>query len=49
MSEHSWVVSRVINERWDADLIKRKTGLKFSSVDGCYRGLLYAKLRGKLG
>lgn len=49
LSEHSWVVSRVLNERWDADLIKRKTGLKLSSVDGCYRGLLYAKLRGKLG
>ena len=48
LSKHGEVVSRVLKERWDASILRRRDYFKYSSVDGNYRGLLFAYLRGRL-
>lgn len=47
LSEHGKIVSRVLKERWDADILKRKFAVKYSS-DGHYVGMIFCKLRGSL-
>lgn len=47
LSKHGEVVSRVLKERWDADILKRKFAVKYSS-DGNYVGMIFCKLRGSL-
>lgn len=47
LSEHGKIVSRVLKERWDADILKRKFAVKYSS-DGHYMGMMFCKLRGSL-
>ena len=47
LSEHGKIVSRVLKERWDADILKRKFVVKYSS-DGHYVGMIFCKLRGSL-
>lgn len=47
LSKHGEVVSRVLKERWDADILKRKFAVKYSS-DGHYVGMIFCKLRGSL-
>lgn len=48
LSEQGSLVSRVLHERWDASILKRRDYFKYSSGDGNYRGLLFAYLRGRL-
>ena len=48
LSEQGSLVSRVLHERWDASILRRRDYFKYSSVDGNYRGLLFAYLRGRL-
>ena len=47
LSDHGKIVSRVLNERWYGDIIKRKFAVKYSS-DGHYMGMMFCKLRGSL-
>lgn len=48
LSKHGEVVSRVLKERWDASILRRKNDIKHYSGDGHYLGMLSAKLRGRL-
>lgn len=47
LSKHGKIVSRVLKERWGADILKRKFAVKYSS-DGHYVGMIFCKLRGSL-